>query len=181
MLKNMQYQININIAVDAVKALSGQSLKDSIYLMDDSPFCSPDQGTNELCTFCIPGQVIHWIIYPIDLQTPAVIKGISFISDEENQDKENPDKDNQDEENQDAKYSTQVENDRPDDDSDFKTWTGIVPAMDIGRRYRYRLELQMGTGINSILSIDSLSLAYPGWIPPEEEENKQDQEQTAHE
>lgn len=161
----MQYQININIAVDVVKALSDKSLKGNIYLMDDSSFNSLNQGTGELCTFCMPGQALRWVVYPIDLQTPVVIKHISFIAHEGNPERND---------------SGRVKNNLSEDDPDLKTWTGILPAMKSGHKYRYRLELQMGNGKNSIISIDSPSLAYIR-LNQFEEENKQDQKGTNHE
>lgn len=160
----MQHQININIAVDVVKALSDKSLKNNIYLMDNSPFASINQGTEDLCTFCTPGQTVHWVIYPIDLQTPVVIKQISFIPEEENFE---------------ANDSDQLKNDIPDD-PEFKTWSGILPLMKTGHKYRYRLVLQMGNGKNSTMSIDTPSLTY-ACLALDEEENKQNQNTTNHE
>lgn len=138
-MNSMQSQININIAVDVIKALSEQSLYDNIYMMDDSRYGSTRQGTAHLCTACLPGQTIQWTIYPIDLQTPASIKSISFLSEEgwlEN--------------------AKNVSLGNPD----LKVWKGIVPSLAYNRRYAYRLEVQMGEGKNSCLYIDTPSLVY---------------------
>lgn len=136
----MGNKININIAVDSIKALSFQSLKESIYMMDNSWYGSVDQGTENLCTFCCPGQTIHWVLYPIDLQTPAVIKNISFLS-------------------LDGKPTGQI-GDFPIDNLDLKTWEGVLPNMVLGRKYYYRLELQIGKGKNSVMFIDTPSIVW---------------------
>jgi hypothetical protein len=73
---------NINIAVDVVAALSNKSLKGNIFLMDDGSFESENQGTDHLTTLCIPGQLIRWTVYAVDLQTPVAIKNITFLSNE---------------------------------------------------------------------------------------------------
>lgn len=170
----MQNQININIAVDVVRALSEKSLCNSIYVMDDSPFGSPGKGTGELSTRCMPGQTIHWVIYAIDLQTPVAIKSISFLLPDELSDTspareahlygkladeqltltepcatEPLDKEPSEVQSPDC---ASVEN------LELKTWTGIVPGLMPGRKYYYRLELQMGNGKDSRIYIDSLSL-----------------------
>jgi hypothetical protein len=160
----MQCKININIAVDVAKALSDKSLEGNIYLVDNSPFLSENQGTGYLCTLCMSGQTIHWVSYPIDLQTPLVIKRISFLPEE-------------------GCCETDLDQCYICDDPDFKTWTGIIPVMIPGRKYRYRLVLQMGYGKNSIMSIDtpSLTCACACSMTAIEEENKQNQNTTNHE
>jgi len=142
----MQTQININIAVDVVKALSEKTLEDNMYMMDNSAFGSVHQGTEKLRTECQPGQTIHWIVYAIDLQTPVTIKNITFISSDGEPQAENTESNN---------YSYT-------DNPDLKTWTGILPYMVCGKEYRYRLELQMGEGKNSIMSIETPSLVWNG-------------------
>jgi hypothetical protein len=143
----MQNKININIAVDVVKALSDKSLHNNIYMMDNSCQGNQNPGTEALCTFCLPGQTIHWVVYAIDLQTPVVIKSISFI-------------------NVCEQTEIQIPNNKdnslfPEDNLDLKTWTGILPCMKPLHKYYYRLELQMGNGINSVMSVDTSALLYP--------------------
>lgn len=140
-----QNQINVNIAVDVLRALSEKSLCHSIYIMDDSPWGSIGKGTAELCTLCMPGETIHWKAYAIDLQTPVAIKDITFRPDEENCEEDvNP---------------------------DLKTWTGIVPDLMPGRKYHYRLKLQMGNGKDSCMYIDGSSLL-SAIVPLCEQENE---------
>lgn len=82
----MQNKININIAVDTVEALSKETLINHIYVMDNSVGNSKGQGTAYLETACWPGQIIHWVATPIDLQTPVCIRRISFLQEKNNQD-----------------------------------------------------------------------------------------------
>lgn len=139
----MQVKININIAVDVVAALSEQTLHNHIFMMDNSIFNSSCQGTSNLTTNCQTGQTIEWVIYAIDLQTPVAIKNISFISAKnDTYNKEEPNN----------QYNEQ-------NNLDSKTWTGIVPwYMTPYLPYKYKLEIQMGEGPSSIMSIDSSSL-----------------------
>jgi hypothetical protein len=127
---------NIVIAVDTVGALSDGQLNDNLFLMDNSPWTSSGQGTAHLATLCYPGYIIQWVIYPIDLQTPASIKNITFIGADNN-------------------GSKRTVFDMPT----LNSWTGIVPWYLVpGLPYRYRLELQMGQGKNSIMYTDTPAL-----------------------
>ena len=107
----MQEKININIAVDVVAALSEQTLHNHIFMMDNSIFNSSCQGTSNLTTSCQAGQIIQWVIYAIDLQTPVAIKNITFIGAKN-------DTYNKDE----SKFLYNEQ-----DNLDSNTWTGIVP------------------------------------------------------
>lgn len=139
----MQEKININIAVDVVAALSEQTLHNHIFMMDNSIYNSSCQGTSNLTTSCKPGQIIQWVTYAIDLQTPVAIKNISFITTKN---------DTYNKEESNFAHNEQ-------DNLDSKNWTGIVPwYMTPYIPYRYRLEIQMGEGQNSIMSIDTSSL-----------------------
>lgn len=145
----MQNQININIAVDVIRALSEKSLCNSIYVMDNSPFDSPGKGTRKLSTRCLPGQTIHWVVYAIDLQTPVAIRRISFRAPDALPDAASAD----------GKHVNQEPAGRESTENpDLKTWTGIVPSLIPGMIYYYQIELQMGNGQHSQLCIDSLSL-----------------------
>ena len=147
----MQNKININIAVDVAKALSEKTLLNNVYMMDNSGYGNKNQGTDQLCTCCLPGQTIRWVVCAIDLQTPVAIKDITFISSDSQL------KSAQVEENGDSNTGILQE-----DNPDLKIWTGIVPYMVQGHTYRYRLTLQMGNGNNSVMSLDSLALLYQG-------------------
>jgi hypothetical protein len=131
----MQSQININIAVNVTKALSEQTLADNIYMMDDSLLGSACQGTAELVTACQPGQTVRWMVYAIDLQTFVAIKNISFCH--------------------------AVLSDLPETAAaEANEWIGVLPLMEQGRKYTYRIALQMGKGIQGCLAIDTPSLKY---------------------
>ncbi|MDO9105753.1 MAG: hypothetical protein Q7U57_12440 [Methylovulum sp.] len=133
-------QININIAVDVIGALSDQTLHNHLFMMDNSVFNSTGQGTDGLSTLCRPGQVIQWVAYAIDLQTPVSIKNISFIG-------------------ADNKHDIENDIDPISGNPDLNAWTGIVPwYMELGMPYKYKLALQMGEGANSILYADTASL-----------------------
>lgn len=71
--------IQINVAVDTVAALSEGTLAGNMCLMDDSIHDSENQGSTELVTHCMPGQLITWIIYPVDLQTPVSLEQLEFL------------------------------------------------------------------------------------------------------
>ena len=133
----MQKDIDINIVLDSVGALSNKKLDGSVWLFDNSPFEGDGQGTTNLTTICVGGQVVNWKIIAIDLQTPATIKFISFYDVDK-------------EWNADEVY---YENSNL---LDAKQWSAIVPiTMTLGKEYRYRLAVQIGEGKNSVLYIDS--------------------------
>lgn len=58
-------QLNLVTFVDVQKANYNQSLESCVYMMDNS-IGLKGQGTPELVTVCKPGQILNWIIYPID-------------------------------------------------------------------------------------------------------------------
>lgn len=147
----MKPKVNIVVLVDVVGALSDRTLHNgNLSLLDDGAFDSTGQGTPDLCTVVAPGQVVHWTAVAVDVQTPVDIRNITFLgpggpgggpagpggpgadADPAAQGREN---------------------------LDLKVWSGIVPAcLTSGARYRYRLELQMHEGPNSVLNIDSPAL-----------------------
>jgi len=133
-----QDKVTINVVVDVIRALSENSLKNSLYLMDDSVADSRNQCTPHLCTACLPGQTVHWVIHALDLQTPVSIRDISF-------------------------QKPVDEDELPYEDLSLNTWTAVLPCMETGHQYFYRLSLQMGYGKHSALSICTPSLvrAYP--------------------
>jgi hypothetical protein len=142
----MPETINIVMLVDVIGALSDRSLlNDNLCMMDNGPSDSTGQGTTMLCTHCQPGQTINWVLYAVDLQTPAAIKSISFVGTGEGGS---------------AGVVRQV--DKQDDKSeqlDLLVWSAIVPDYMIpGVPYRYRLEIQMYEGSNSIMYVDTPSL-----------------------
>lgn len=145
----MQGKITIVVAVDTVAALSDQSLDDNIFLMDDGDFDSDGKGTALLVTRCYPGQLIKWNIYPVDLQTPAAIKKITFLPPGGNL----------------APAKTPAVDRTLDGEvHEFanlgvNSWSGYAPgAMIPGLAYNYRLEIQIGEGKDSSLHIDTPAL-----------------------
>jgi hypothetical protein len=60
-------QLNIVTLVNMERAVESGSLADSIYMMDNS-LGGSGQGTSHLETVCKQGQVLNWIIRPIDME-----------------------------------------------------------------------------------------------------------------
>jgi hypothetical protein len=60
-------QLNIVTLVNMERATTSGSLTDSIHMMDNS-IGGTGQGTSRLETVCKQGQVLNWIIRPIDME-----------------------------------------------------------------------------------------------------------------
>ncbi|WP_175412047.1 hypothetical protein [Streptomyces sp. TRM64462] len=60
-------QLNVVTLVDMEKATARGTLTDAMYMMDNSVGGS-GQGTGSLETVCKQGQVINWIIRPLDME-----------------------------------------------------------------------------------------------------------------
>lgn len=60
-------QLNIVTLVDMAKAVATGTLRDAMYMMDNS-IGGEGQGTHKLETVCKQGQVLNWIIRPIDME-----------------------------------------------------------------------------------------------------------------
>ncbi|MDJ0511020.1 MAG: hypothetical protein QNJ64_17455 [Crocosphaera sp.] len=140
----MESKITIFSVVDVIESLSGGTLGNgNLCMMDNSPLESLNQGTPNLCTLCHPGQTIYWHMLALDLQTPVAIRNISFLALDGSGTKEPP-------------------SDPMSAESDtlhLNVWEGTVPYWMIpGVEYRYRLELQMYEGKNSIMYVDTPSL-----------------------
>jgi len=140
----MKTKIDIVILVDVISALSDGTLLDgNLAMMDNGHLPSTDQGTPELCTVCQPGQTIQWTIHAVDLQTPVEIRRITFLDTRSDV-----------EDSGDAAVESP-----PGDRLSLNVWSGVVPPWAIpGAVYKYRLELQMYEGKNSVMTIDSCSL-----------------------
>lgn len=136
----MHEQVNIMIMIDSIKALVDQSLVGNCFMVDDSRFFSKQKGTLHLDTQCIPGQLIHWTVKAVDVQTPVSIKQISF------------------EPYQQIFNTANVEN------LDALVWNGIVPYLgNLQKTYRYKVVLEIGKGKNSTLETFTPSLTI---LPP---------------
>ena len=151
----MKPQVNIVVLVDVVGALSERTLNNgNLSLMDDGQFDSRGQGTPDLCTAVSAGQVVQWTAVAVDVQTPVEIRSITFLEPGvptagppalEAPAAEFPA----------AGESPEHESKTPD----LKVWSGVVPYYLVpGAPYRYRLELQMHEGPNSVLHVDSPAL-----------------------
>lgn len=162
--------IHINIAVDTISALSEKQLEGNLFLMDDGIYESIGQGTTDLVTHCVPGQLIYWVIHPVDLQTPVSLKSIEFLSSQQI-----------DISQEDLLQSNTLpichsypttpsqchhENldevavaDEVQQDPDAFVWSGYVPFyLQPGLVYHYRLTVQIGHGGNSVMSIETPGL-----------------------
>ncbi|MEU6387825.1 hypothetical protein [Streptomyces sp. NPDC046939] len=60
-------QLNIVTLIDMERATATGSLADSMWMVDNS-IGGDGQGTNHLQTVCKQGQVLNWIIRPIDME-----------------------------------------------------------------------------------------------------------------
>ncbi|CAM5366815.1 hypothetical protein ACIOUE_11780 [Streptomyces xanthochromogenes] len=60
-------QLNIVTLVNMGRAVRTGSLKDSLFMMDNS-VGGTGQGTHRLETVCKQGQVLNWIIRPVDME-----------------------------------------------------------------------------------------------------------------
>jgi hypothetical protein len=142
-------QLNIVSVLDVGGALIKQTLEDGLFMMDNSVDTggnrSAGQGTAQLSTTCTQGQVINWIIYPIEGGTAARISNIQFID-------------------RDVCAELKIYGAPavavspaylPGLTPVYDYWAGIVlPDVPPGR-YHYRMEVQMG---DTVLKVDSPSL-----------------------
>ncbi|MFG2648474.1 hypothetical protein [Streptomyces sp. NPDC048436] len=150
----MKPQVNIIAVVDVMGALSGSTLLEgNLCMMDDGGHSSAHQGTPDLCTVVKPGQVVSWSALAVDLQTPVEIKNISFVPEDDEPG------DQRAGQQQVGQQQTHQQAGDEGDKLDLDVWTGIVPSwLTPGVAYRYRLELQMYEGDNSVMHIDTPAL-----------------------
>lgn len=145
----MESKLVIFCTVDVIAALSTRTLQNgNLCMMDNGTSDSLHQGTPDLCTKCYRGQLIEWTIVAVDLQTPVAIRNITIL----------------------GPYGAYGSHDNSMSPSMQSThfdanklhlpiWSGFVPwHMVPGVAYRYRLELQMYEGRNSIMSVDTPAL-----------------------
>ncbi|MFF4919288.1 hypothetical protein ACFY4B_01730 [Kitasatospora sp. NPDC001261] len=167
----MKPQVNIAVVVDVIGALSDKSLLNgNLCLIDDGSFDSKNQGTPDLVTVVVPGQVVQWSALAVDLQTPVEIRSISFVPADGTAgaaaygvDPAAPA--GSAVEGVDAGAADGADGAAPADHRvaagqlDLNVWSGVVPPYLVpGVPYRYRLELQMYEGEHSVLHIDSPAL-----------------------
>jgi hypothetical protein len=164
-------KVNIIVMVDAVGALSDRTLHNgNLTLVDDSTAGSRHQGTPDLVTAVLPGQVVHWTPVHVDVQTPVEIESIEFLPAEtppggpdqppapqaESAGGEWPGA---------SGYapapaeSTDTNGADGHHNLDTLVWEGTVPYYLLpGVPYRYRLSIKIHEGPNSVLRIDSPAL-----------------------
>ncbi|MGW1175106.1 hypothetical protein ACWD4P_15460 [Kitasatospora sp. NPDC002543] len=180
----MKPQVNIAVVVDVIGALSDKTLLNgNLCLIDDGSFDSKNQGTPDLVTVVVPGQVVQWSALAVDLQTPVEIRSISFVPADEGAaaaaaaaaaaygvDPAAPAAPAAPAEGT-AAGATDGTAEGADAAAapaghhlangqlDLNVWSGVVPPYLVpGVPYRYRLELQMYEGEHSVLHIDSPAL-----------------------
>lgn len=135
--------INIVAVVDVIGALSQRSLENCMFMADNG--CqSVGQGTAELKTVCRPGQCVAWKVYPVDVQTPVLIKAITFLDGEA--------------EARAAAGQTRYGPGTAGSEPEWTAWNGTVPCDIKPGLYRYRLELQMCKGANSVMSAETAAI-----------------------
>ncbi|WP_409060384.1 hypothetical protein [Streptomyces sp. SYP-A7185] len=159
----MKPQVNIIAVVDVIGALSGSTLLDgNLCMMDDGGHDSAHQGTPDLCTVVRPGQVVSWTALAVDLQTPVEIKNISFVPENQNQGRsaaQGQQYGQQHHQPHGQAHGAPGGGDSEGDKLDLDVWTGVVPNwLTPGVAYRYRLELQMYEGENSVMHVDTPAL-----------------------
>ncbi|MFD9791575.1 hypothetical protein ACFWXK_11570 [Streptomyces sp. NPDC059070] len=139
----MKPNVSIIALVDVIGALSDRTLLNgNLGLVDDGSFDSTGQGTPSLCTVVEPGQTVQWTALAVDLQTPVEIRNITFLRADGA------------EAGEPAQEEAQTDAAR----LDLDVWSGVVPYLPPGVPHKYRLELQMYDGANSVLHIDSPAL-----------------------
>ncbi|MBV2153820.1 hypothetical protein [Kitasatospora sp. SUK 42] len=175
----MKPQVNIAVVVDVIGALSDKSLQNgNLCLIDDGSFDSRGQGTPELVTVVVPGQVVQWSALAVDLQTPVEIRSISFLpagggpaAPEYGVD-HGPAGAPALGDGTDGGLGGAAEgaagglagaapagHQLESGQLDLNVWSGVVPPyLTPGVPYRYRLELQMYEGDHSVLHVDSPAL-----------------------
>jgi hypothetical protein len=76
--KSLVKKLNIQVFVDVIALMAGSPVEKSVFIYDDSPSGSIGKGTHTTASAVYPGQLIQWNIYPVDVQTPVWIGGITF-------------------------------------------------------------------------------------------------------
>jgi hypothetical protein len=170
-------KVSIVVMVDAVGALSERTLLNgNLALVDDSRLGSRLQGTPDLVTAVVPGQVVQWTPIHVDVQTPVEIENIEFLG---ALPPSAPAPCGQEAPGYAAEpvYEAAVPAaGAPDapatvadgpgaagsggpENHDLLVWEGIVPeTMTPGVPYRYRLSIKIHDGPNSVLHLDSPAL-----------------------
>lgn len=138
------YPVNIVATVDTIAALSQGTLIGNLYMTDDSWF-SQNKGSFQLKTACYRGQSLSWTVRAVDVQSPAHIAGIALLPDPE------------------GPFASGIVP-HPDQyvQPNWLVWRGSLPAGIPLGLYRYRLAINVGSGRDSVMVINSPALDVVG-------------------
>lgn len=167
-------QLNIVTVIDVAKVNRTQTLNGNVYLSDNSPE-SKNKGTQNLETVCTQGQVINWLIYPMDLTQKldgswppmAKINNIVFINEDGSvhnfQVCEN------------LEIYGGIDKARPNNLTPvYHYWAGtVIPDLPLGK-YRYRFVIEMDTTASEQLkyhNVETMSLQVVALKSPEKSES----------
>ncbi|MFC4530887.1 hypothetical protein [Sphaerisporangium dianthi] len=155
----MKEKVSIVVMVDAVGALSDRTLHNgNLSLVDDGSAGSLHQGTPDLITAVVPGQVVQWTPIHVDVQTPVEIQSIEFLSGAAVAPSDDPGVPPYPAEPP-AVPAPDATDSNGHENQDLLVWEGVVPySMIPGVPYRYRLALKLHEGPNSVLHIESPAL-----------------------
>jgi hypothetical protein len=70
--------LNIQVFVDVVALLSGAPTTKAVHMFDDGGLGSARQGTPDLVTAVLPGQLVRWTVNAVDVQTQVWLKDVVF-------------------------------------------------------------------------------------------------------
>jgi hypothetical protein len=149
-------KLNIQVFVDVIALMAGSPIEKSVFIYDDSPSGSVGKGTHKTVSATYPGQLIQWNIYPVDVQTPVWLGGITFgtqdcIADPAPESAEAPN----------------VSQDCPGNKTPWLyTWAGYAPlCMLPDCEYPYSLHLQFGIA-GKVINVNGPKLAFPTVYAP---------------
>lgn len=139
-------QLNIVTLVDMGKAVGSGALDGAMYMMDNSEGSS-GRGTAHLETVCKQGQVLNWIIRPIDMDRRAdgtwppmpKISDIVFLDQEAGSEQDVAEAKICKE----LKIYGMIDKVRSRSTPTYYYWAGMISAELAPGRYRYRLVLEL--------------------------------------
>ena len=157
-------KLNIQIFVDVIAMMTGSPVEKTVFIYDDSPSGSVGKGTHKAISAVYPGQLIQWNLYPVDVQTPVWLGGITFGPQETG-----------------VAVAPQAGSTATTDSADgtqagqglvggktpwLCTWTGYAPlCMLPNYGHPYTLHLQFGT-TGKMISVAGPQLAFPTMYAP---------------
>jgi hypothetical protein len=156
-------KLNIQIFVDVIALMTGSPVEKSVFIYDDSPSGTVGKGTHKTVSAVYPGQLVQWNIYPVDVQTPLWLGGITFGPEESTPAPAATSSEIND------KSGTLATADPATTGSKtpwLRTWSGYAPLFmvpDCG--YPYALHLQFGV-TGKTIAVSGPQLAFPTIPPP---------------